>query len=179
MWVPLTILAAFAVLVGWVLEKTHAFGLFLGETPSLATAAVRATPAPGVFHMQIAVLSTFVALLGIAVAAFFYLGGQSEAAAVARRFDSVWLGKSYRWSRRKFFVDEIYDWLVVKPLAGVAQLSYLFDRYVVDGLVNGCGHVPKAIGGKLRGLQMGLVPFYGLAMVLGLLTLLAVRVLLG
>ena len=58
-------------------------------------------------------------------------------------------------------------------------MSYAVDRWLVDGIVNLVGWVPRAIGALMRGLQIGLVPFYGLAMVLGVLTLLAARMLWG
>ena len=62
--------------------------------------------------------------------------------------------------------------LVVLPLRGVAALSYLVDRYIIDALVNLCGWVPRAVGSLLRSLQTGMVQFYALAMVLGMLVLL-------
>ena len=47
------------------------------------------------------------------------------------------------------------------------------DRWIVDGLVNLCGYIPVAVGSLMRSLQMGLVQFYALSMVLGVLILLA------
>ncbi len=179
MWVPLAILAAFAVAVGFMLERSHLFSNLLCHTPSLATTQIQATPLPGVFHLDVALMSSLIAVVGISLAAFFYLGDRKEAAAVARLFDSSLIGKPYRWSLHKFFFDEIYGWCIVKPLAGLASLAYLFDRWVVDGLVNLGGWIPKALGGVLRGLNMGFVPFYGLVMVLGMLSLLAARAVWG
>jgi NADH-quinone oxidoreductase subunit L len=78
----------------------------------------------------------------------------------------------YRLSHGKFFFDEIYDLLVVGPLRLLARLSYWVDRYLIDGLVDVCGSFPKGIiGAMLRPLQNGMVQFYALAMVLGLLVL--------
>ena len=82
----------------------------------------------------------------------------------------------YRLSYRKFFWDEIYDVTIVKPLRLVATVCYWLDRWLVDGLVNACGRLPRQIGGLTRSLQTGLVPFYALAMVVGVLLLLAARV---
>lgn len=81
----------------------------------------------------------------------------------------------YRLSYRKFFWDEIYDWTIVKPLKLLAWISYGFDRWIVDGLVNLCGYFPVAVGALMRSLQMGLVQFYALSMVLGVLILLAAK----
>ena len=44
----------------------------------------------------------------------------------------------------------------------------MFDQYVVDGLVDLVGQVPRLLGVLFRPVQNGLVQFYALAMVLGL-----------
>ena len=179
MWVPLAVLAAFALAIGYVLERTQIFNDLLSYTPMLATAGMRATPQPGVFHQEIAVTSSVVVVLGLAAASYLYLGDRREVRFLTRLFDSPWLAKVYRISLDKFFFDEIYAAVIVLPLRGLAWLSYQFDRWIVDGLVNLVGWIPRSMGALLRGLQMGLVPFYGLAMVLGLLTLLLAKVVWG
>ncbi|MFO0913426.1 MAG: NADH-quinone oxidoreductase subunit L [Pirellulales bacterium] len=236
MWIPLTILAAFALVVGAFFEWTHGFSQFLLRTPSLAWGAVAATEQPGAFHWNIAAISTLVALLGIALASYFYLGPAREAELLKGFFDLSWLPEGrwgapadrllnaewarnlaaaltrmglgpvarilgglvsvivtvvwfpvaslrqltpYRLSSGKFYIDEIYQALIVKPLKAVAQVAYVVDRWVVDGLVNLVGSIPGWGGRMLRGLQGGLVSFYGLAMVLALLSLVAVRIVWG
>jgi NADH-quinone oxidoreductase subunit L len=42
------------------------------------------------------------------------------------------------------------------------------DQYLVDGLVDLVGQVPRLLGILFRPIQNGLVQFYALAMVLGL-----------
>lgn len=79
----------------------------------------------------------------------------------------------YRLSYGKFYVDELYDAVVVRPLRWLASACYAIDRWLVDGLVNACGQIPLGIGLLMRSLQMGLLQFYALVMVLGLLILLA------
>ena len=79
--------------------------------------------------------------------------------------------KLYQLSSGKFFVDAIYNLLIVWPLRMLAAVSYWFDRWVIDGLVNLCGQVPIVCGAVLRSLQTGMVQFYALAMVLGTLVL--------
>jgi NADH-quinone oxidoreductase subunit L len=83
----------------------------------------------------------------------------------------------YNLSVNKFYFDPIYDVLAVRPLKLLAWLCDVADRWLIDGLVNFIGWLPRAAGSLLRSLQMGLVPFYALAMVLGLVVMLAVRVL--
>ena len=87
MWVPLAILSAFALAIGAVLELSHAFAHFLSHTPSLATGEALATIQPGPMHMDIAVTSSIIAVVGIALAAFFYIGEAKEAAAIAKFMD--------------------------------------------------------------------------------------------
>jgi NADH-quinone oxidoreductase subunit L len=62
--------------------------------------------------------------------------------------------------------------LVVRPLRAFARACYWADRRLVDALVDLCGRIPPALGTAMRPMQNGLVQFYALAMVLGLLVLL-------
>ena len=81
----------------------------------------------------------------------------------------------YRLSANKFYFDELYDALVVWPLRLTAAIFYWIDRWIIDGLVNLLGRIPPATGALMRSLQMGQVQFYALAMVLGMLLLVAAR----
>ena len=85
----------------------------------------------------------------------------------------------YKLSLGKFFIDEIYQLLIVLPLRGFAVVCYAIDRWIVDGFVNLVGRIPLLVGGLMRSLQMGLVQFYALAMVLGVLVLLVARIMLA
>ena len=83
----------------------------------------------------------------------------------------------YRLSYNKFFIDEVYEALFVWPLKIVAKISYLFDRWIIDGAVNLMGRIPVAAGNLMRSMQFGLLSFYALAMVLGAIVLLAAQML--
>ncbi len=173
MTIPLAILAVCALGVGAVYELTGKFAGFLINTPSLAYAAKAAHVAGGVeaaheeSHLFVAVISTIVALAGIALAAMLYRGTGQQVAWLARA-----MGPLYRASYAKFWFDQIYLVTIVWPLELVATISYVLDRLVIDGLVDLCGRLPAALGSRLRALQIGLVSFYALAMVLGLLVML-------
>jgi NADH:ubiquinone oxidoreductase subunit 5 (subunit L)/multisubunit Na+/H+ antiporter MnhA subunit len=80
-------------------------------------------------------------------------------------------------SRSKFFFDEFYELVIVSPLRFLAKVCYWIDRWIVDGTVNTVGRIPAAVGALMRSLQMGLVPFYALAMLLGALVLFAAQLL--
>jgi NADH-quinone oxidoreductase subunit L len=109
---------------------------------------------------------TLFALVGVALAAFLYLGDRKEV-----EWITIAIKPIYSLSYGKVFIDPIYNALIVLPLKGLAALAYFVDRYVVDGIVNLCGRVPLALGGLLRFMQTGLLQFYAMLMVLGLLVL--------
>jgi NADH-quinone oxidoreductase subunit L len=179
MTAALVILALGSALIGllfWgvnTLWGTDLFAGFLASTPSLAYAEehVHAAHGEADSHLAVALTSTIVALAGIAIAWFLYPGRQRLVDRLARFMDILAL---YRLSSGKFFFDQAYAVLVVLPLQGVAWISYWFDRYIIDGLVDTVGMVPKAVGSSLRWMQGGMVKFYALGMVLGLLVLIGV-----
>ena len=83
----------------------------------------------------------------------------------------------YKLSQAKFFLDELYQWFLVCPILKVAHWVYALDRWIVDGIVNLVGQAPVWLGGWARRVQSGVVPFYGLGMVLGTLLLFVLGVL--
>jgi NADH-quinone oxidoreductase subunit L len=72
----------------------------------------------------------------------------------------------------KWYIDELYEAIVVKPLGA---LSNLLDRFVeksgIDGIVNGVGKTVRWGGDRLRLLQSGQVGFYIFIMVMGIVVL--------
>ena len=168
MTVPLMVLAVCSLVVGAYFEMTHGFASFLGHTPSLAFQALQETwpHEAHVMHFDVAAISTLVAAAGIRLAAYLYLGDPAQV---------KWLTNCmlplYHLSLGKLFIDQIYNAAFVWPLRALAKISFLFDRWIVDGLVNLCGKIPQWFGGMLRSLQTGMVQFYALAMVLGVLVL--------
>jgi len=173
MVVPLMILSVFALGVGGFFEYTHGFANLLARTPSLAYSVATATAHAEHFHWGVATVSTMLALLGMGAAAYLYLGDRREVEALARFLQSPWGLRLYQLSSGKFYIDQIYMIAIVWPIRLVAAVMNLFDRYVIDGLVNFIGRVPPAVGSVLRWLQTGMVQFYALGMVLGLLVLIA------
>jgi NADH-quinone oxidoreductase subunit L len=83
----------------------------------------------------------------------------------------------YRLSYGKFFFDPLYSAIVVRPLEIFARFCAWFDRNVIDLTVDIIGFLPKMIGLLLRPLQGGLIQFYALAMVLGVLVLMIILLL--
>jgi len=201
MTVPLLLLALGAAAVGGYCEWTHALDDYLARTPQWtaipgapqreAAAETAARQAPRIAslatgasgtatgatshdpahdkaaHLRVALLSTAAAALGLVAAAVLYLirrRDESAAAAPARGF--------VRLCAQKFYIDELYEAAIVAPLRIKAAVLAWCDNAVIDAAVDGVGKAARGLGGFLRPLQNGLLPFYALAMVVGLLMLL-------
>ena len=162
MTVPLVILAIASAVAGWWLFSSHALADFLAATPSLTFPPVAETATPHAFHLDLALQGTLAALLGIALAAVGHLGRRSDGPQMER-----FLGPLETLFANRFYVDEIYRGLVVRPLEFLALVAAAFDRHVVDGLVDGVARLPVAAGALARRLQSGLMQRYALAGILG------------
>lgn len=80
----------------------------------------------------------------------------------------------------KFYVDEIYDNLVRKPLDRLSEITYSFiERTGLDGLVNSFGFFTVKGGEVVRKVQTGSTGFYIFAMVFGLIILFILQFLPG
>jgi len=87
--------------------------------------------------------------------------------------DATGLGKVLE---NKWYVDELYDRLIVKPLARFGSfLNNFIEKQVVDGIVNGVGKLVNYSSRQLRLLQSGQVGSYVLLMVLGMLIIFVVQ----
>jgi NADH-quinone oxidoreductase subunit L len=164
MTVPLVILAVAATVSGWLLFSTEALSRFLAATPSLAAPSVAATATPHAFHLDLAIQGTLAAALGILVAAIGHLGRSSDGPQ-AERF----LGPLEPLFANRFYLDELYTALIVRPLEFLGLLAAGFDRFVIDGLVGLVAGVPLAAGAVVRRLQSGLLQRYAVAGALGTL----------
>jgi len=72
----------------------------------------------------------------------------------------------------KWYVDEIYDAIVVRPIEALSNLLDKFaERKGIDGIVNGVGKTVRWGGDRLRLLQSGQVGFYIFIMVMGIVVL--------
>jgi NADH-quinone oxidoreductase subunit L len=82
---------------------------------------------------------------------------------MASRFPGV-----YRLLVGKYFVDEVYDAVVVRPLVRGAELIYHhFDLKVIDGALDRSAAAAGLAGRGLNVLQSGLVRDYALAFLIG------------
>ncbi len=114
-------------------------------------------------------VSTVLALLGIGLAAFFFLARPEAAEAAAVRLAPV-----HRLLFNKYYVDEIYDAAIVHPLrdGSSSVLWKTVDVRVIDGAVNGTGLLVRESAGALRLLQTGSVRVYAASLFTGALLVL-------
>jgi len=153
---PLQILAVCAVAIGAAVGPTGWFGNYLHHAQGLPAAE------PHAMHLVVMITSSVIALAGIAFAWVFYVQAPhlpGQLASTLRPF--------YVLSLNKFYLDEIYNVLIVLPLRKLAFLLLLFDVRMLDGIVNQVAGVPRSLGVALRRVQNGLVPSYALVMLFG------------
>jgi NADH-quinone oxidoreductase subunit L len=166
MTVPLIILAAGAVGVGWVgIPPVLGGGAHFAEflKPVVGHPEFHGTHAQ---EFGIMGLSTTIALTGLVIAAIFYLVKTGIPVRLARNFSSI-----YRILFNKYYVDELYSFILIRPTLWIANrfIEGVTDAKIIEGIVNG---VPRSIGrfaGILRKVQTGLTQQYAIIMAAGIL----------
>ncbi|GGC30562.1 NADH-quinone oxidoreductase subunit L [Parapedobacter defluvii] len=174
MTVPLVVLAVLAALGGFLnvpaaLGGQHALANFLA--PVFAESVEKVGEAH-LEHSTEYVLMGISALAAIVMAVVAYR--QYVSKAVVPVADDVPRSGLSRLSYRKFYVDELYDTLIVRPLNALSVFFYRkVDRGGIDGVVNGLGSATGKSGKGIRLLQSGNVGFYIFMMVIAVVALLA------
>ena len=74
----------------------------------------------------------------------------------------------------KWYVDELYDRLVVRPIVASSRFLWrIVDAGVVDGLVNATGSLSRGFGFVGSMIQTGAVNTYAFILAVGVLAILA------
>ncbi len=134
-------------------------------------------------HQIMYYVSGVVGLIGILLAAILhgprgwqglFLGGRTEAGKC--RMDSVakLFGPIPRWAEDKWYVDELYIAIFQTPLRVFAHLFHLFDKFVIDAIVDGVAKLPGALASALRPSQSGQLQGYAAGMAGGMVVLLII-----
>jgi NADH-quinone oxidoreductase subunit L len=167
----LVVLAIGAVLAGYIgiphaLGGHNALGTWLAPSfapPGLAEAA----GAGGVVEaggevdsateLALMLVSSLIAVAGIGLAVFLWLKRREVPARLAERFPGA-----YRLLLNKYYVDELYDAAVVRPIVATSRegLWRGVDVKIIDGAVNGAGAIVAGGAWVLRRLQTGSVRAY-------------------
>jgi len=152
MWVPLAILAALSLAGGALFHVPE----FLHESFGPAH--------PEAENTTLMLISVFAGLAGIGLAWLMYVAKPGMADSLAAAFKLP-----YQLIYNKWFVDEIYDTAVVKPVVAGSRVVLWkgMDAGVIDGSVNGVGARSRDLGGILRRMQSGSVRSYATWVLLG------------
>jgi NADH-quinone oxidoreductase subunit L len=168
MTVPLALLAVLAAGAGvWGLPGEHgsAIGRFLGPALAGGHQAAGEHHGPAWALMAVSVLA---ALAGILVAWTMYVRGRADLGKIGVPQNAV-----HRVLLNKYYVDELYDRLIVQPLYALSRwCAETVDAGVIDGAVNGVATVVERAAGRLRRYQTGFVMNYALSMLVGVVALL-------
>jgi NADH-quinone oxidoreductase subunit L len=191
MWIPLAVLAALSVFGGWINVPETISESFLGGfgflpmgeglhhwlEPVMAGAhAIQAEHLGEISHQAPfgggelfwALASTAVAAAVILITARL-ISGQKHVPAVDAA-EPTGLG---RVLYRKYYVDEAYDAVIVRPLHVVSRFSWRFvDSVIIDGTVNLVGNLARAFGWVGSLFQTGQINTYAFILTIGVLAIL-------
>ncbi|MBF0490144.1 MAG: NADH-quinone oxidoreductase subunit L [Candidatus Omnitrophica bacterium] len=149
MTVPLIVLSLFACFVGFI-------GSPLKEAGRMEA---------GVETYWIMLASSVVSISAIFLAYFVYLRGFLPVS-IRSRFKGL-----HDLLSHKYYIDEFYDFIFVKPCALLCRMAYSFDFHVIDGLVNLVADLAQSVSGVLRKFQTGFAQNYLLVQALGLVVI--------
>lgn len=168
MTIPLVILAVLSIVGGFVgipdviMHGGDKLGEFL--SPVIAIHEPEHPVSHSTEYMLMA-LSTALVLVMIIFAWFKFKNYQrSEATGFGKVLENKW------------YVDELYDKVIVKPIKQVGSLmNNFFEKMVIDGMVNGVGKVVNYSSRQLRLLQSGQVGNYVLLMIVSMVIIFAIQ----
>ncbi len=169
MTVPLVLLAVLSALAGFA-----GLPALFGGKASLFERFLEGTFHGPLRHLSLStelslmLAATASAVLGIAAAFFFYRRSPDLPVRAARRFPGI-----RRLLVGKYFVDEAYDAVFVRPLLlGAEFVHRRFDLGVIDGALDGSAAAADLAGKGLSALQSGLLRDYALAFLVGVIVFL-------
>jgi NADH-quinone oxidoreductase subunit L len=187
MTIPLMVLAFLAVTAGFlgipeaIAPDSHWLGHFLSPVfagSGAAGADAGGAGTAGAGSGPEVSRGTEFALMGVSV----LLALIGTFAAISRFSKKPELGEATGFGKvlaNKWYVDEFYNALIVRPLDLLAQFLVFIEKNVIDALVNGVGRLVQYGSRQLRLLQSGQVGGYVLLMVVGILVLFLVELFIG
>jgi len=118
------------------------------------------------YETPLIVLSIVLALAGLGAAALVYRGGLARAERLAARYPRL-----HRLLSGRYFVDELYDALIGRPLHWLSDRVFLGlgDRLLIDGSLNGMAALAQRAAGRLSRVESGNLQFYVVLAALGVL----------
>ena len=163
MTIPLVVLAVLAIIAGFLgipelfMKDAHWLGKFLA--PVFAESTVHQEAHAVSQSMEWILMGSTVALILVIV--FFAISRFSRYEKTGEEATGFAKVLSNKW-----YVDELYDLIINKPLKAISRFFNNFiERTVIDGIVNGVGKFVQYSSRQLRWLQSGQVGSYILIMV--------------
>jgi NADH-quinone oxidoreductase subunit L len=169
MTIPLMILAFLSIFGGWfalpkMIGGFNYFERFLAPVFGAPEAPPEpSSPGDALFHSLVS-WPVFVGLLGLLIAWYLYLKRPDLPKKLAQSMRPL-----YTLLFNKYYVDEIYGFLIVRPLLWISTnvLWHVVDEGVIDGVVNGSAHVARLSGRQVRKLQSGNLRSYASWVLIG------------
>lgn len=158
MTLPLIVLAVLAVGAGFVFMPE--LNPWLGEWLTDGKAAEEH------INWVVVILSNAAAILGILLGWAIFAKGSISRELVSKPMP--WL---VTLLNRKYYIDEIYQTIIVKPLRAIGFALNAVDDFIIDGIVRLTATGVVSLGRLGTRLQNGQVQTYGLITLLGLIIL--------
>lgn len=119
------------------------------------------------FHWQFSIAPVALALAGIGLAIYLFLYANDCPEKYSKK-----LGVIYTTAKRKFYIDEVYQFITKKILFNlVGRPAAWFDRNIVDGAVNLAGSTTQKISEGIKKIQSGKVQQYAVYFLAGVIVL--------
>ena len=163
MTIPLVILAVLSV-IGGLVQLPHVFGghAYLNDFLSSSTGVAE--------HQDPNLANKEYMLLGVTILGLIIIYAVAKKIFAVNHFDGSYAGGFRKLLANKWYVDEFYDSLIVKPLHRLGDFfDKVFESQVVDWMVNGVGKAVNYSSRQLRLIQSGHVGSYVLLMVISML----------
>jgi len=174
MMIPLMVLAVLSLLGGFIgvpefLGGSHALNAFLAPVFEPGLAILQSEAHLSHSTEWIITIGTSLAVLVSIAFAWFKFVKKNQVPALS---DSNLNGLE-KTLQNKYYIDEIYETMVVKPIVHISKLFHdIVDLKGIDRLVNETGKLVMLAGDKIRALQTGTTGFYLIAMVFGIISIL-------
>ncbi len=172
MAIPVAILGAFALFIGWLYAEPFHFeplGHWLGPVfHEVVGRTVHMREGVEKLEWPLMVPGVLAFAVGCFLAYSWYVTG---AEATPKKLAAEW-PKLHRAAYNKWYVDEAYDATVVGGTDALADGAALMDVWIVDGiLAKLTALVASGLGALLRAFQTGVVHTYGGILAIGTLGL--------
>ncbi len=168
---PLIILAVGSIFAGWLGAPEYLWGSRWDEWLAPVFRVAHEVHHDAVATEIYLLLLTLCIVGGGILLAYLFYGRESKA---ADHLASWAAGGPYRVLLNKYYVDELYDFVIVRPFTGTSNwLAQVFDVKVIDGIVNGVATLARGLSLVWREVQTGNVQHYLVVFLAGTLALLA------